>query len=104
MIDIDEIEEICDVMIDGGFQHCPPAGCGSAEKVKELITRLREAKKDAERYRWLRDKSHTVTGVTPCAFAMKDGDLMEDWNGQYGLLCMGALDAAVDEAVSENQA
>lgn len=55
MIDIDEIEEICDVMIDGGFQYCPPAGCGSAEKVKELITRLRETEKDAARYRWLRE-------------------------------------------------
>ncbi len=55
MIDIDEIEEICDVMIEGGFQHCPPAGCGSAEKVKELIGMLRKAEVEAKRYRWLRD-------------------------------------------------
>lgn len=70
----------------------------------DLLTRLRQAEKDAARYRWLRDKAHTVTGVTPCAFVMKDGDLMEDLNGHRGLLCMGALDYAIDEAVRENKA
>lgn len=55
MINIDEIEEICDAMIEEGMDYCPPAGCGTAANVKELITRLRQYEKDAERYRWLRD-------------------------------------------------
>lgn len=76
----------------------------SIGEVCELIKILRQAEKDAARYRWLRDTAHTVTGLTPCAFVMMDGELMEDWNGQYGLLYLGALDAAVDEAKSVNQA
>lgn len=74
------------------------------DEIEDFIEKLRQAEKDAARYRWLRDKAHTVTGLTPCAFVMKDGELMEDWNGQYGLLFMGALDLAVDEAILENQA
>lgn len=104
MIDIELVQNQCEAAIKNGYGHLPVIECGNAVKINELITRLREAEKDAARYRWLRDRAHTVTGVTPCAFAMKDGDLMKDWNGQYGLLCMGALDAAVDEAISENKA
>ena len=57
MIDIDEIETICDFMIEEGMDCYPPAGCGTAAHIKELITRLRQAEKDAARYRWLRDKA-----------------------------------------------
>ena len=89
------------MMMDGSPLELDPSQFSDC--VTALVNRTREAEKDAARYRWLRDRAHTVTGVTPCAFVMKDGELMEDWNGQYGQLCMGALDAAVDEAISENQ-
>ena len=55
MINVDEIETICDFMIEEGMDYYPPAGCGTAAHVKEIITRLRQAEKDAARYRWLRD-------------------------------------------------
>lgn len=51
MIDIDEIETICDFMIEEGMDYYPPAGCGTAAHIKELIARLRQAEKDAERYK-----------------------------------------------------
>ena len=60
MINIDEIEEICDAMIEEGMDYCPPAGCGTAANVKELITMLRKAERDAARYRFMRDMSDDV--------------------------------------------
>ncbi|MGL5293289.1 MAG: hypothetical protein ACRC9V_05930 [Aeromonas sp.] len=70
MINIDEIEEICDAMIEEGMDYCPPAGCGTAANVNELITRLRQAEKDAARYRWLRDELEQSQG----GIALFDGD------------------------------
>jgi hypothetical protein len=100
MIDIDQVDQISEWNEgDHGEEAYKIQAIVSKGDLLDIIDRLREAEKDAARYRWLRDRAHTVTGVTPCAFAMKDGDLMEDWNGQHGPLCMGALDAAVDEAM-----
>lgn len=70
MINIDEIEEICDAMIEEGMDYCPPAGCGTAANVKELITRLRQAENDAARYRWLRDELEQYQG----GISLFDGD------------------------------
>lgn len=97
MIDLDKIEEWNEN--DHGEEAYEIQAIVSKGDLLDIITSLRQAEKDAARYRWLRDRAHTVTGLTPCAFVMKDGELMEDWNGQYGLLCMGALDLAVDEAM-----
>ena len=52
MIDIDEMERWC---IDAISEHCSEINAFSSDEVIELITRLREAEKDAARYRWLRD-------------------------------------------------
>lgn len=56
MIDLDRIEASCDALIKQGFGWNNPA-CTSASTVKEIITRLRQAEKDAARYRWLRDEA-----------------------------------------------
>lgn len=98
-IDLDGLElHLKEIIEDGRGDSCYT----KAKNVLRLVSLVREAEADAKRYRWLRDKAHTVTGLTPCAFVMNDGDLMEDWNGQYGLLCLGALDAAVDDAMARN--
>ena len=55
MINLDELEGVCDAMIEEGLDWCPPAGCGSAVQVKELIGMLRNAEADAKRYQWLKD-------------------------------------------------
>lgn len=75
MINLDELEGVCDAMIEEGLDWCPPAGCGSAVQVKELIGLLREEQKGAERYRWLRNcaKEHELDVIT-CLGAM-------EWDG-----------------------
>lgn len=57
MIDfnIDEIDACCDSLIADGLEYLAPAGMNDSVKVKSFITRLRQAEKDAERYRELRD-------------------------------------------------
>ena len=57
MIDIDEMERWC---IDAISEHCSEINAFSSDEVIELITRLREAEKDAARYRWLRDNCTTT--------------------------------------------
>ena len=54
MIDLDGVERDCASAIDSGdgFVHL-----FSAEDVMDIIARLRQAEKDAARYRWLRDRS-----------------------------------------------
>ena len=54
MIDIDEMERWC---IGAISEHCSEINAFSSDEVIELITRLREAEKDAARYRWLVDNS-----------------------------------------------
>ena len=55
MIDIDAIERRCKEATRNGYGKHPVIECASAESLIELITRLRQAEKDAARYRWLRD-------------------------------------------------
>lgn len=52
MIDINELEARCDMLIKIG--HGNSTACDARES-KEIITRLRQAEKDASRYRWMRD-------------------------------------------------
>ena len=68
MIDLDKIEQQCKGAIENGCGHLPVLGCGNAVKLMEVISRLRyaesetgailsmlrQAEKDAARYRWLR--------------------------------------------------
>ena len=71
MIDLDIIERQCKGAIENGYGHLPVVECGNAVKLMEVISRLRsaeseidellsmlrQAEKDAARYRWLRDKA-----------------------------------------------
>ena len=69
MIDLDKIEQQCKGAIENGCGHLPVLDCGNAVKFMEVISRLRyaesetdavlsmlrQAEKDAARYRELRD-------------------------------------------------
>lgn len=59
MIDLDRIEAGCDALINQGFGWSSPA-YSSASSVKELITRLRQAEKDAARYRCIKALAKSI--------------------------------------------
>ena len=63
MIDFNVIERRCSEAIRNGYGKHPVIECADAESVMELITRLRQAEKDAARYRWLRDECRHEYGV-----------------------------------------
>lgn len=70
MIDLDKLESRCKEASRNGYGKHPVIECASAESIMELITRLRQAEKDADRYRWLRDTAcysewHTVGTADP---------------------------------------
>lgn len=98
MIDLDDMESL--------LQHCKEldeAG-GLANRVTpsvviELITRLRQAEKDAARYRWLRDESSDSERTSPLVFMADEcADIVtEGW--YQGILFGESLDCAMDEAM-----
>jgi len=100
MINFDNIEnslrrEIAD---DNGDVSCDLTNTA----LLELITRLRQAEKDAARYRWLRDEAHFKRDNSPLAFFTDaNGHWMEfDFDGSsYSILYDKVLDAAIDEAM-----
>lgn len=55
MIDVEFVQNQCETAIKNGYGHLPVIECGNAVKINELITRLREAEKDAARYRWIKE-------------------------------------------------
>jgi len=75
MIDLDKLESRCKEASRNGYGNHPVIECASAESIMELITRLRQAEKDAARYRWLRDlpgdSAHEEIGNYP-------GDMWDD--------------------------
>ena len=78
--------------------------CGNLSycDINELITRLRQAEKDAARYRWLRDESVFTHNNAPLTFFTDtNGDQIAfDFNGSsYSVLYDEMLDAAIDEAM-----
>lgn len=84
MIDLDKIERRCKEASRNGYGKHPVIECASAESIMELITRLRQAEKDAARYRWLREA--------------RDFDSMRHqvFCKSYGFL----LDSDIDEAMN----
>ena len=81
MIDLDKLESRCKKASRNGDGNHPVIA--SAESIVELIARLRQAEKDAARYRWLRESTHF--------------DSM-----QHKLYCLHygeRLDRAIDEAI-----
>lgn len=106
MIDLDELEAKCSMAISNGYGHLPVIDCGNAVKISELITRLRQAEKDAARYRWLRDESAFTHDNAPLAFFTDtNGDQITfDFDGSsYSVLHDEMLDAAIDEAMQCNK-
>lgn len=70
--------------------------------ILDIIIRLRQAEKDAARYRWLRDESAFTHENAPLTFFTDtNGDQIAfDFNGSsYSVLHDEMLDAAIDEAM-----
>ena len=113
MIDLDKIEQQCKGAIENGCGHLPALGCGNAVKLMEVISRLRyaeaetgailsmlrQAEKDAERYRWLRDEAADADQTSPLvSMADEYADIVTDGDYQ-GIMFGKLLDAAIDEAM-----
>lgn len=60
MIDLDKLESRCKKASRNGDGNHPVIA--SAESIVELITRLRQAEKDAARYRWIKENSQLGVG------------------------------------------
>ena len=95
MIDLDEIESAarkpwyCRSKLEDNLL--------SPEVLVELITRLRQAEKDAARYRWLRDDARHHMDGAPLAF-------MTDYDGEpiaYPECGMVLHESYLDEAIDE---
>ncbi|WP_288075091.1 hypothetical protein [Pseudomonas sp.] len=92
MIDLDEIE-----------RRITNFGSGVHGDIAiELISRLRQAEKDAARYRWLRDESAFTHENAPLTFFTDTNghQIAFYFNGSsYSVLYDEMLDAAIDEAM-----
>ena len=62
MIDIDEIEKLCKYEINRGTANPYTVNENPIHAMQELITRLRQAEKDAARYRWIKENSQFGVG------------------------------------------
>lgn len=99
MIDLDKMEQSVNLLM-----RMYPESTRATQTigdVHELITRLRQAEKDAARYRWLRDESNYCGVIGPLAF-------LTDSNGSFCMneyqckisLVEDSLDSAIDEAMN----
>ena len=75
MFDLDEEMERMHKMLDGRERMALGVTC---TEMIELITCLREAEKDATRYRWLRDKAYRVHIMDICTRHHAEWDAMVD--------------------------
>lgn len=97
MIDLNEADESCFDLLFAESESLVSEGFGyyrievEAGDITNLITRLREAEKDAARYRWLRDAPAT-SASEPIRHWM--------WSRPYGAN-MKYLDDAIDQAIKE---
>ena len=99
MIDLDKLESRCKEATRNGYGRHPVIECASAESLIELITLLRQAEKDAARYRWLRDEAADADQTSPLVFMADEcADIVTDGDYQ-GIMFGKLLDAAIDEAM-----
>ena len=97
MIDLDDMEKFSQSIIERGIGHTE-TGASCYEAI-ELITRLRQAEKDAARYRWLRDEAADADQTSPLVFMADEcADIVTDGDYQ-GIMFGKLLDAAIDEAM-----
>ena len=102
MIDLDELHNKMISYVLVGFTNSDISPIDAVE----LLTRLRQAEKDASRYRWLRDESAFTHDNAPLAFFTDtNGDQITfDFDGSsYSVLHDEMLDAAIDEAMQCNK-
>lgn len=93
MIDIDELEKLCKYEINRGTANPYTVNENPIHAMQELITRLRQAEKDAARYRWLRDDASGLEMRAPLVFnADEYGTSSTVIDGEH-------LDVAIDEAM-----
>ena len=72
---------------------------GMAEQMHKEIELLRQAEKDAARYRWLRDEAADADQTSPLVFMADEcADIVTDGDYQ-GIMFGKLLDAAIDEAM-----
>lgn len=91
MIDLDMIMESAEWNSLRGFGW--QKSCVTYDEVRQMITRLRQAEKDAARYRWLRDESWGCDKAQPLPKVMSGRRYQEI------VLAEKAMDAAIDEAM-----
>lgn len=93
MIDLDGLEEHLKEIIDdgrGGERYT------KAENVMALVQRLRQAEKDAARYRWLRRVEIDGLMVITC----DDDGVPETNDGDPNCVWGDGLDSLIDEAMN----
>ena len=100
MIDLDEEQARMESMLDRRERMALGVTC---TEMIELITRLRQAEKDAARYRWLRDESSNSERTSPLVFMADEcADIVtEGW--YQGIMFGESLDCAMDEAMQCNK-
>ena len=98
-LDIDELEKLCKYEIGRGTANPYTVNGNPIHAMLEIITRLRQAEKDAARYRWLRDEAADADQTSPLVFMADDcADIATDGDYQ-GIMFGKLLDAAIDEAM-----
>ena len=100
MIELDEEQARMESMLDRRERMALGVTC---TEMIELITRLRQAEKDAARYRWLRDESSNSERTSPLVFMADEcADIVtEGW--YQGIMFGESLDCAMDEAMQCNK-
>lgn len=74
---------------------------GMAEEMHKEIERLRQAEKDAARYRWLRDNAADMDIASPLVIMADEcGCVIDEDDDFCGILFREALDSAIDEAMN----
>ena len=96
MIDLDEYEE---AIIFKQELECGGVIAVGRDDLLHVIDRLRQAEKDAARYRWLRDEAADADQTSPLVFMADEcADIVTDGDYQ-GIMFGKLLDAAIDEAM-----
>lgn len=89
MVDLDVIE----AEVDNSIRHYGGVALMQCSYVKELVTRLSQAEKDAARYRWLRDESWGCDKAPPLP------KVMSGRRNQEIVLAEKEMDDAIVEAM-----
>jgi hypothetical protein len=77
---------------------CPICATAEIVRLTKLQDELAEAKKDAERYRWLRDNTCKNSLYAHCGIEGSDTEVMIS-----GEVLDAAIDAAIDETMKEGK-